>query len=31
VAAIVIKDTAKAIWRTGLAGVRAKARDMGQP
>jgi hypothetical protein len=29
-AAIVIRDNAKATWLTGLAGVRAQARGMGQ-
>jgi len=29
-AAVVIRDNAKATWLTGLAGVRAKARDMVQ-
>ena len=29
-AAIVIRDNATATWLSGLAGVRAKARDMGQ-
>ena len=29
-AAIVIRDNATATWLSGLAGVRAKARDMGR-